>query len=297
MFRHLKQRIAGRVNCRWRAGTLLGEAPVWQQELGCLGFIDVPRGDILRYWPGDGRHDRTNVASELGFLARGANSQLYCGAGLQVLTVSGDGRLDEALATISGNPKSLRLNDGRVDARGHLWTGSMDRSGVEPLGALFRIRPDGACEQFDDGYTIPNGFAFSGAGRYLYVADSPKGIVYAYEIDADGRPGNRREWLRVAADDGFPDGMTTDSDDHIWVALYGGGCVRRYRPDASLEREIRVPARNVTSCAFGGVDRDLLFITTAAMAQHRTWRGIVNKELGGALFSCDVSARGAGSGR
>ena len=291
MFRFM-QRFARRVSCRWRAGALLGETPVWDDRLGCLAFIDVPRGDILRYWPVDGRHGRTHVATELGFLARGSDSQHYCGTGLEVSRISGTGGFDEPVATLPGDPAILRLNDGRVDSRGDIWTGSMDRSGTEPLGALFRIRSDGACEQFDDGYTIPNGFAFSRGERDLYVADSPKGIVYAYEVGSDGRPGNRREWLRIAMHDGFPDGMTIDFEDHVWLALYGGGCVRRYRPDATLEREIRIPTSDVTSCTFGGADLDVLFITTAAMTPRRTWREMLGNSFGGALFSCDLSASG-----
>lgn len=47
------------------------------------------------------------------------------------------------------------------------------------------------------------------------------------------------------------------------MALWGGGAVRRYRQDGSLDRVVEVGTPNVTSCAFAGVDLDLLVITTA----------------------------------
>lgn len=281
-----------RLSCRWRAGALLGETPVWQEDLGCLDFIDAPRGDVLRYFPGTGRHERMHVASELGFLARGPGGRLWCGTGLDVAGLSNAGSIAPDPVTVPGDPLRLRLNDASVDTHGDVWTGTMDRSGVEAVGGLFRISSCGACEQFDDGFTIPNGFAFSSGERELYVADSPRGIVFRFDIGPRGQPGRRVDWLHIDRDDGVPDGMTIDSENHLWVALFGGASLRRYRPDATLERELRVPTRNVTSCAFGGTDLDVLYITTAAMDGPRTWRTMLSHHYGGALFSCQFLSSG-----
>ena len=287
-----KRRGARRIACQWRASALLGETPVWQEDLGCLAFIDAPRGDVLRFWPGTGRRERTHVAPELGFLARGPGGRLFCGTGLDVAGLSSIGEIESESMTVPGDPARLRLNDAHVDLHGDIWTGTMDRSGLEALGGLFRIRSDGGCEQFDDGFTIPNGFAFGHGGRELYVADSPRGVIFRYDVGTEGQPGPRRDWLHIDRGDGFPDGMTIDAENHLWIALYGGGCLRRYRPDATLEQELHVPTRNVTSCAFGGADLDVLYVTTAAMEGPRTWRALLSHHYGGALFSCRTSVPG-----
>jgi sugar lactone lactonase YvrE len=57
----------------------------------------------------------------------------------------------------------------------------------------------------------------------------------------------RRPFLRLEPDDGAPDGMTLDAQGYLWVALFGGGAVHRYRPDGTLDRKVRVPARQPTS--------------------------------------------------
>jgi sugar lactone lactonase YvrE len=49
----------------------------------------------------------------------------------------------------------------------------------------------------------------------------------------------------------------------VWVALYGGSAVRRYRPDGILDGVIELPVTNVTACTFAGTALDDLIITTS----------------------------------
>jgi len=67
----------------------------------------------------------------------------------------------------------------------------------------------------------------------------------------------------VADDIGTPDGLTVDSAGDLWVAIYGGGQVRRYSPDGVLREVLAVPAAQTTSCAFAGARLDRLYVTTA----------------------------------
>jgi sugar lactone lactonase YvrE len=57
--------------------------------------------------------------------------------------------------------------------------------------------------------------------------------------------------------------MCVDETGCLWVAVYGEGSVRRYRPDGRLDTVVRVPVPRTTSVAFGGPGGDRLFITTA----------------------------------
>jgi sugar lactone lactonase YvrE len=79
--------------------------------------------------------------------------------------------------------------------------------------------------------------------------------------------GRRDVYLLIEG--GLPDGIAMDSADHLWIALWGAGEVRRYAPDRSLADRIRLPAPHTTSVAFAGDDLRRLIITTATTELSR----------------------------
>ena len=81
--------------------------------------------------------------------------------------------------------------------------------------------------------------------------------------------------------------MTVDEEGGVWVALYGGGAVRRYTPEGMLDEVIEVAAKQVTACTFGGSDFDQLFITTS-----REGLGGGEDPLAGSLFRAAVGVAG-----
>ena len=65
---------------------------------------------------------------------------------------------------------------------------------------------------------------------------------------------------------GWPDGMTSDMDGNLWIAMWDGAGVTRWNPHkGSLLESIPLPAKNVTSCVFGGKNLNELYITSARM--------------------------------
>ena len=93
----------------------------------------------------------------------------------------------------------------------------------------------------------------------------------------------------------MPDGLTVDAEGGIWVALYGGGAVRRYLPNGVLDVIVTLPVTQVTSCVFGGADLDELYMTTSR-------EGLAESEQPAAGFStkrdpgCWGSLRGCSMG-
>jgi sugar lactone lactonase YvrE len=69
--------------------------------------------------------------------------------------------------------------------------------------------------------------------------------------------------VHLRLDDGIPDGIALDADEHLWVAVHGAGQVRRFAPDGALVDRVEVPAPHSTSVAFAGDDLRTLVITTA----------------------------------
>ncbi|BCJ50728.1 hypothetical protein Asp14428_22030 [Actinoplanes sp. NBRC 14428] len=149
--------------------------------------------------------------------------------------------------------RDWRMNDAVADRAGRLWAGSMACDQSPGCGALYRLDPDGSVRTVLTGLTIANGPAFSPDGRTMYLSDTPLGHVDSFDVDPDtGELSGRRSFVRLDPAHGAPDGLTTDADGYLWVALFGGGAVHRYRPDGLLDRRIPVPARQPTSvCLIG----------------------------------------------
>jgi sugar lactone lactonase YvrE len=116
-----------------------------------------------------------------------------------------------------------------------------------------------------EGIELANGLGFSRDNRTLYFTDSAARTIYAYDVRPDsGELSNRRVFARVPGDEGLPDGLTVDDEDHVWSAQWYGAQVVRYDPDGKVERRIPMPVTQVSSVAFGGEDLTDLYITSAA---------------------------------
>jgi xylono-1,5-lactonase len=188
-----------------------------------------------------------------------------------------------------------RINDGKADAFGRIWLGTMDNGEAEKTGALYRVDTDHSCHRMDDGYAITNGPAFSPDGKTLYHTDTLKKTIYAFDLALDGSLSNRRVHIRIADDAGYPDGMTTDAEGCLWVGHYNGWRVTRFTPDGDIDRIIEMPVGACTNMAFGGPDLETLYVSTAAKQLDAT--ALARQPLAGALFEIEVGVKGLPPGR
>lgn len=251
--------------CVWDVGAQLGEGPVWDARDGSVWFVDIEAPAIHRYGLADEARDSFTPPWRVtaiwpraagGFVAHGE-------AGFAVADPAA-GRYELFHATEPDRPRN-RSNDGKIDPAGRFWSGTMDDAKIDAVGALYRLDPDRRVTRIDDGYRITNGPAFSPDGRIMYHSDTLQRTVYAFDIAADGSASGKRDFLRFdAATPGNPDGMNVDSEGCLWIAFWGGWCVRRYAPTGALLGERRVPAMQVTSLVFAGDALDRLFVTSAA---------------------------------
>lgn len=239
----------------------LGEGPVWVEREQALYWVDIPERRLFRWSEEDGlaRHDLPAHLCSLapraggGFIGAGYEGFLHIGPGLQ-LAVLGNPEPD-----LPGN----RFNDGKVDRQGRFWAGTMDRAERGDSGSLYRLDPDFAWTRIDTGYRVTNGPAFSLDGRTMYHTDSARQRVYAFDLAGDGSASNRRIFLQFGTEEGYPDGMTVDAENCLWIAFWAGSCIRRFSPAGDRLAVIPVPALQPTSCTFGGPDLGRLYITSA----------------------------------
>ncbi|MEP6823174.1 MAG: SMP-30/gluconolactonase/LRE family protein [Ramlibacter sp.] len=284
----------GSVACVLEAGALLGEGTLWSVREQALYWVDILGCVLHRFDPATAATATWKFDEEVSAVAERAH-----GPGLVVTLRRGFALFDPA---DSGGPHTLqqpeaalpgnRFNDGKCDAQGRFWAGTMDFACQAPTGALYRYDPDGRCTQHESGFAVTNGPTWSADGRTLFFNDTVQGCVYAYDFDADGGTlSNRRLWLRFVRGDGVPDGMTTDAAGRIWLAHWGGACVSCHDPVTARELcRVALPTSHVTNCAFGGPDLRTLFITTACSGL--TQEQLAAQPLAGGLFCVAVDSPG-----
>ena len=182
-----------------------------------------------------------------------------------------------------------RFNDGKLDRQGRFWAGTMDDGEREDSGTLYRIDDDLSWHAMDGGYQVTNGPAFSPDGKTMYHNDSARQLTYVFDL-ADGQPGERRIFLQFKEGEGYPDGMTVDSEGCLWIALWDGWCVRRYSPGGEWLETLKMPVARPTSCAFGGLDLNQLYITSASVGLDQAAREM--QPNAGGLFMVTPGVRG-----
>jgi sugar lactone lactonase YvrE len=167
----------------------------------------------------------------------------------------------------------IRFNDAGVDPAGRVWVGSMHTGETEPLGELYRLDAGGVLTTVVKGVTVSNGLGWSPDGARMYYADSPMRRVDMFDYHpASGEALDRRVFADLSAFDGVPDGLTVDADGCVWVAIWGGGVLRRFAPDGTQDMVLQVPVSQPTSCAFGGPGMSELYVTTASIGLSESER-------------------------
>lgn len=254
----------------------LGEGPVWDPREAVLWWLDIPGARLHRTDPATGATVSTELGQQVGALA------VRDSGGLVLATPDGFVAFDpatgrrELLAPVEADDGGTRMNDGKCDSRGRFWAGTMAYDFRSGAGSFYRLDPDGTVTTMLTGVTISNGLGWSADEKTMYYIDTMTGLVEAFDFDVDqGSISNRRPVVKITEGDGLPDGMCVDAEGCLWVALYGGSAVHRYRPDGSLDRIVELPVVNVTCCAFGGPDLSDLYITT-----------------GGGLYRCRPGVQG-----
>lgn len=243
----------------------LGEGPSWDGKSGVLYWVDILRGVVHIFEPAESQ-DTTVRAGEYVSCVVPRRS-----GGVAVTLQHGFYAVDfkhgkaTKLAEVEKEVTGNRFNDGKCDPAGRFWAGTMDMMEERATGALYRLQMK-KVEKILSGVTISNGIGWSPDSRTMYYIDSPTRKVSALDYDVlTGDAKDRRTIIEFSHDQpGSPDGMAVDAEGMIWVAHWGGSRVTRWNPATGRVLDfVTLPASQVTSCCFGGVNLDDLYITTA----------------------------------
>lgn len=274
--------------------TELGEGPLWDERRQCLWFVDIMRGHVHRFDPAT-RLDRVyEIGQPVGAVAIARQGDLVCAVRDGFVRLDPDsGRLTH-LADVEKDLPRNRMNDGYVDARGRFWAGTMSMDGVRNAGLLYSLAPEGLVTKHLSGVTTSNGIDWSADNALMYYIDTGEPRIDVFDFDLErGAISNRRRFVEIDPADGKPDGLIVDAEDHVWVALWRGGQVRRYSPSGRLVLTIALPTPLTTKPAFGGRDLTDMFVTSAFIQLNERERA--GSPAAGALFQIapGVSGRAA----
>ncbi len=264
----------------------LGEGPVWDAHTQTLYWLDILDKRV---------HAEGNILLQLdgliGCLVPRENG------GLVLALTDAEGRLNFAglelesleltpLIYLENEPSTNRFNDGKCDPRGRFIAGTMNLNEEEPTGSLYSC--DGrSTTKLLGNITISNGLTWSPDYKTFYYIDTPTRQVQAFDYDLEtGALGGRRVAVSVPGALGWPDGMTSDTQGNLWIAMWGGAQVTKWNPlTGQLLEQIPVPAKNVSCCVFGGKNLNELYLTSArkeldaeALAQYPLTGGVFRLE-------------------
>ncbi len=243
----------------------LGEGPSWDSARNRLTWVDIYAGHLHLYDPKTNLDEKIEVETPLGCAAPTRSGKLILGLGNGIATLS----LNPVKLTWLASPESHlpgnRFNDGKCGPDGRFLAGTMDNDEKEASGALYSYSPDGTLKTLLSGVRISNGLAWSKDHKTMYYIDTPTFNIMAYDYDlTGGEIGNPRVAVSIPPRLGFPDGMTSDTEGRLWVCMWGGASITVWEPEkGQLLEKITLPAKNVTSCVFGGENGTDLFVTSA----------------------------------
>jgi gluconolactonase len=259
------ERIAG--------GFLFTEGPLWHPKQKFLLFSDMP-GDIVRRWsPAEGiRTFRQPCNKANGETYDRQGRLLSCEhATSRVTRTEPDGTIT-VLATHYGDKELNSPNDIVVKSDGAIYFtdptyGRADFYGVprEPelaFRAVYRLEPETRkLTLLADDFAQPNGLCFSPDEKRLFVNDTERRHIRAFEVQSGGLLANGRVWAETTGiEEGWPDGMKTDSAGNVYCS--GPGGIHVFDPEANCLGVIRTP-EPTANFTFGDDDCRSLFITAS----------------------------------
>jgi D-xylonolactonase len=271
-------------------GATLGEGPIWIGRDRALWFVDIKKHLIHRFDPATEALRSWEAPEQVGWVLPADDGGMVAGLQSGLYRFDPEGGGFTPLATVEADRPDNRLNDAVTDPRGRIWFGSMDDTEQQTTGDYYRFEKGEVSPAGLPSVGITNGPALSPDGRILYHVDTLGGLIHACDVGEDGALGPSRQFVRVAPEEGYPDGPTVDSEGCLWIGLFLGWQARRYSPQGELLETVRFPVSNITKLAFGGDDLRTVYATTAQL--HLKPDDLVRQPEAGHLFAFRADVAG-----
>lgn len=257
----------------------LGESPFWHPQEKMLYWVDIAGKQLLRTNAFGSAVQTWAMPSEPGCIAPAQSGGLVIALRHGIFRARQWGGALQPIATLDYDPATTRANDGKCDAEGRFWVGTVDETKAHRNAALYAIdcRASGPVrvQQMAGNALTANGLAWSPDGSTVYWADTPRHVVHAWDYEPHGNSMTaHRTFLQFAAKpygwsfdnaryQGRPDGAAVDALGNYYCAMYEGRLLCKFSADGTLLAEMPTPAQCPTMPCFGGEDLKTLYLTSA----------------------------------
>lgn len=270
---------------------LLGESPLWHPVEKCLYWVDIVAATLYRLNINNKSIQKFIMPSEIGSIAWRTKGGLIAALNDRFATIDTTTGTVQTIAVPLQNIKGVMFNDGKCDRQGRFWAGTKDIEEQKPIGSLYCLDKKGNAARILNGFTVSNGIAWNLDSSLMYICDSPARRIYQYEFDPNnGCLGKVQEFAQIPKEEGYPDGLTVDSEGYLWSCHWDGWQITRYKPSGEIDSVIPMPVPRPTSCCFGGPELKTLFITSASIGLSAAQ--LVDAPQSGQLFAMEVDVKG-----
>lgn len=275
-----------------RDSATLGEGSLWDADRRVLYWVDISARTLHTFDPATGENTSVSTTEQVTTVVPVTNNEVLAGMETCVARLNPTtGEVYERYPLEHDIPEN-RCNDGKCDPQGRFWIGTMSTVKRSGTASVYRMNHDYTIERVFGGVTTSNGIVWNADQTRMYYIDTPTRRIDSFAYDAESGAVDQRETLvEVPEELGKPDGMSIDSEGRLWVAMFYGACVTVWdsQTGAFLEK-IDVPAKNVTSVAFGGDTMNTLYVTTATVGMSDADRERYPDA--GCLFSFETTVTG-----
>ncbi|MFM2322581.1 MAG: hypothetical protein RLZZ225_734 [Pseudomonadota bacterium] len=269
---------------------LLGESPLWHPMEKCLYWVDIVAATLYRLNK-DGSTQKFIMPSEIGSIAWSGRGGLIAALSDRFVSINTNTGDIQTIALALQGIKGVMFNDGKCDRQGRFWAGTKDIEEKRPLGSLYCLDKGGEVAEMLNGFTVSNGIAWNLDNSLMYICDSPARQIYQYEFDPiRGRLGQVQVFVQVPEEEGFPDGLTVDSEGYLWSCHWDGWRITRYSPTGEVDSVIPMPVPRPTSCCFGGPELKTLYVTSASIGLSAA--KLADAPQSGQIFAVELNVKG-----
>ncbi|WP_223701675.1 SMP-30/gluconolactonase/LRE family protein [Sutcliffiella deserti] len=287
--------MAGKLELVLDVKAALGEGPCYDSIQQLLYWVDILEKKVYIFDPATNENRSIQLEQYVGAIVFTTRNEavLALENGFNYLNFDTEKvtPIDEPEIHLPNN----RFNDGKCDASGRFWAGTMNKFNDKGQGALYCLDTNLKVQKKLDKVGLSNGIAWSPDNKFMYHIDTLTKKVCRFNFNVEtGDIDTPIDVIRFPDGEGSPDGMTIDEEGMLWIAHWGGSKVSRWNPATGQQIDsIEVPALNVTSCVFGGKDLNELYITTARTGLNK--EQLNDYPLSGGLFRIKTDVKGSPS--
>ncbi|MHB1345908.1 MAG: SMP-30/gluconolactonase/LRE family protein [Candidatus Humimicrobiaceae bacterium] len=274
----------------------LGEGPCWDSGNNRIYWIDLIEKAIHFFNLKNNKIQTIKLNKFVGSIGLRKSGGLIAALDDGFYFINEGINKEVLVKKVKDNLGGKRFNDGKVDAMGNFWTGSISYGENLPTGILYCLESNLKLKENLNNITISNGITWSLDNKKMYFIDTPTLRVDVFDFDIYKNDiKNRKTAFEISKEIGYPDGMTIDVEGKLWIAHWGGNKVCRWDPvTKKIITIVDIPAVRVSSCIFGGVDLNDLFVTTAKRGFAENMNVQDDKD-GGYIYRIQTNTKGIDS--